>query len=357
MCQNNYKFAILMEESNLDINYTYWIKAIEDSDEHISYKVINFTESDWIEQLNQNYDMFLITAPFPSMRLKNLFDERLYILNFIMKKKIYPSFDAFYMYENKKLLSYYLKSLNIPHPQTFVFYNKQEALESLKKIDHPIVAKTFIGAAGLGVCFLKNTNDSKEYIVKAFGRGIRPKIGPDIRKPYLMKRIFHGIQKKGYLKQKIINYFRLTKDKQIGFVYFQEFIPHEFEWRCVRIDNSFFAHKKIVKEGMASGYLIKKYDNPPMSLLFFVKKISDSLKNDSAAFDIFEICKDEYLVNEVQAIFGQSDSYQMLVDGVPGRYVFENNNFIFQSGDFNRNKSFNLRLEHAVKILKSQKLK
>ena len=67
----------------------------------------------------------------------------------------------------------------------------------------------------------------------------------------------------------------------------------------------------------------------------------------SLAIDIFE-SEDGYLVNEMQCIFGQSDPYQMLVDGKPGRYVCNMDKWVFEEGDFAKNACYNLRLEFAL---------
>jgi hypothetical protein len=56
----------------------------------------------------------------------------------------------------------------------------------------------------------------------------------------------------------------------------------------------------------------------------------------------------------MQCIFGQSDPYQMLVNGQPGRYRRIDGNWTFEPGDFNRIESFLLRLEHFIEILKAK---
>ncbi len=63
----------------------------------------------------------------------------------------------------------------------------------------------------------------------------------------------------------------------------------------------------------------------------------------------------KYLINEMQCIFGQSDPYQMLVNGKPGRYVFKDGKWIFEEGMFNRNESYNLRVEFVLSQLKNRK--
>ena len=88
-----------------------------------------------------------------------------------------------------------------------------------------------------------------------------------------------------------------------------------------------------------------------MKLLDFVKEITDRFEFYSQAVDIFETNEGHYLVNEMQCIFGQSDPYQMLVNGKPGRYVNIKGKWIFEEGIFNRKESYDLRLQYVLSQL------
>jgi len=147
-----------------------------------------------------------------------------------------------------------------------------------------------------------------------------------------------------------------SADVQNSFVLLQEYIPHDFEWRVVRIGDSFFAHKKLKMGEKASGSLLKNYDNPPFSILDFVKEVTDRFNFYSQSVDIFET-ENGYLINEMQCIFGQSDPYQMLVDGKPGRYINKSGKWIFEEGDFNTNESYDLRLQSALELLQTDNIK
>jgi hypothetical protein len=131
-------------------------------------------------------------------------------------------------------------------------------------------------------------------------------------------------------------------------VLFQKHIPHHFEWRVVRMGESFFAHKKLLLGNMTSGSLEKEYSNPPLELLDFVKQITDKFNFKSQAVDLFESSDGNYLINEMQCIFGQSDAFQMKVNGEIGRYLHDGKGWVFEKGDFNCNESFDLRLEAAI---------
>ena len=104
----------------------------------------------------------------------------------------------------------------------------------------------------------------------------------------------------------------------------------------------------------ASGSLLKNYGNPPLGLLSFVREVTDRFNFRSQAVDLFETAPGEYLINEMQCIFGQSDPYQMLVDGKPGRYLWRENQWHFEPGDFNSNESYDLRVNFIIEILKSK---
>lgn len=348
--QKKYKLAVLKPDSN-DM-YKFWIRAIEESSHSIKYKTINIESESWLtEIMTEAFDMVLISPPFVISSQKTLLDERVYFISNVLKLETYPDYHSLLTWENKRMLNYFLNYFKLPVPKTYGFYKKNEAFEFIKTCTYPQVAKVVTGAAGLGVKILKNKNEAGNYIKAAFSKGVGSKTGPDFRKPDIIKRIWRGIKNKKYLKEKISNYKSVNNEKQIGFVYFQEFIPHTYEWRCVRIDESFFAHKKMVKSNMASGSLIKGYDKPSEKLLDFVKQASDKLNMTSAAYDIFETANGQFLVNEVQSFFGQSDPHQMLINGTPGRYVCQNKQWIFEEGNFNQNKSYNLRLEHAIKLI------
>ncbi len=58
----------------------------------------------------------------------------------------------------------------------------------------------------------------------------------------------------------------------------------------------------------------------------------------------------------MQCMFGQSDPYQMLVDGKMGRYVFDNGQWCFEEGDFNTNESFDLRVRYIIDFIKGNRI-
>lgn len=348
------KAVILANENSLD--HLFWVNSCKNYKEKISYSIVYITSSEFInEVLNENPDIILTKPGGTVDYYKQLYDEKLYILCKILKYKAFPSFEEVLIYENKRFLSYWLEANNLPHPKTRVFYSKNDALKFVNVMAFPIVAKLNIGASGNGVKILKNKIETKHYINNIFKKGIYPSIGPKLNKKHLLRRLIKKLLKPEEIKERFSTYTLQIKNPQKNFCLFQEYIPHKFEWRVVRIGNSFYAHKKMVKNEKASGSLIKEYLNPPLDLLTFVKDITDLHKFYSMAIDIFEDEKGIYLINEMQCIFGQSDPYQMLINDVPGRYVWDRGQWAFEKGMFNSNECFDERLDFVISELEKSK--
>lgn len=316
----------------------------------IKYDFIDLAYSDWLQQLRKsNPCLCLLRPPGTLSYAKQMYDERVYIISNVLNIPVYPSFEEVLVYENKRILSDFLKARNIPHPNTYVFYKKNEAIEFAKKASYPIVAKTNIGAAGSGVKIIKTEKELLKYCHLAFTCGIQRRRGPNKNSGNSRSWAKKAINSPTFFFKKLTEYKKRSKDVQKNFIILQEFIPHDFEWRVVKIGESYFAHKKAKIGEMASGTKEKVYDNPPIKLFNFMKNVCDSTNFYSQAVDIFETPKGGYLVNEIQTIFGQSDAFQMKVDGKIGRYVYKNG-WVFEEGDFNTNESYDLRLEHAIKL-------
>lgn len=344
------KLVILKNEHPDD--HLPWVEACDIRLDEIEYAIVDLTMNKWMEEIQAHKADCLLAKPSGlTANFKQLYDERISILDKILGCKIYPSPEEIYIYENKRLLSYWLKANEIPHPETHVFYNQQDAQNYIYSSNYPIVAKTNIGASGSGISLLKTKDDAIAYIKLTFsGKGAPQRTGPNLAKGRLINRGMHYIFNPKEIRKKLNIYESRRNNLQKYFVIFQAYIPHDFEWRVVRIGDSFFAHKKLKLGEKASGSLLKGYENPPLRLFDFVKKITDKYKFYSQAVDIFET-ENGLLVNEMQCIFGQSDPYQMLVDGKPGRYYFLNDNWVFEKGNFTTNECYDLRLKHVLNWL------
>lgn len=340
--------AVILANERPD-EHLLWISACRKYNEAVEWRVANLTSVRWMEEIEKApFDILLAKPGGMTSAFKQLYDERIYILANIKKYKIFPSPEEIFIYENKRFLSYWLKANSIPHPRTDVFYDEDEAVEFLGKCRYPVVAKVNIGASGSGVVILHTEQEALRYLRRVFsGKGAYRRHGPNLRSGNRVRRALFYIINPKALSPRLAVYRTVGSDPQRNFAIFQEYIPHDFEWRVVRTGDSFFAHKKLRKGEKASGSLLKSYSNPPLPLLDFVREITDRHGFFSQAVDIFESDRG-YLVNEMQCIFGQSDPHQMEVDGKPGRYRFIGGRWLFEPGDFNGNECYDARMEWVI---------
>ena len=343
--------GILCNETEDD--HLFWLKACQEIKQKIEYRLISFTGPNWLEEVKAYpFEYFLAKPSGISSHFKQLYDERIHIVA-QLGMKVYPSPQEIYIYENKRYFYSWAAAHQLPHPQTKIFYISGEATTFARTATYPMVAKTNIGASGSGVQLLQNKEEALQYIQNCFtGKGAPRRWGPNMDKGAWLKRGMQYFLSPSRIAQKVKIYQSRKSDVQKGFVIFQEFVPHDFEWRVVVIGDSYFAHKKLKIGEKASGTLLKSYDKPPLSLLDFAKSIMQEFGFFSQAIDIMETKSGEYIINEMQCIFGQSDPYQMLVDGKPGRFRFVNKEWVFEEGNFNTNASYDLRLRHVIDSLK-----
>ncbi len=352
-----YKLAILRNE--MDGDHLNWLKACEQLGHRVDREVINLMEDDWSTRVRDGGFHGLLTQPTGwSTAMKALYDERIQLIDRQLGLPMIPSPAEISIYENKRRLAHWLKEHHVPHPETHVFGIADEALRFVEGATFPLVAKTSLGAGGSGVRILRSADEARHYVKSTFhGAGAPRANGPRWQKPGFAMRALRKLARPGAVIERLREYNTIRRDVQRDHVLFQRFVPHAFEWRAVRIGDSYFAHKKLLLADKASGSLLKEYGDPPKALLDFIRKLTDEHGFRSVAIDAFEVLGDDsgslpgYLVNEIQCVFGQSDPHQMLVGGVPGRYRHIDGQWLFDPGDFNRFESYLLRLTYFLDVL------
>ena len=298
--------------------HKFWISACRDL--KVSYQVIYLERSDWIEQIKSSrIDIFLVWPDVTNTLTKEMQDERLRIMVEDMGQKIYPSLKEIWLYENKRAQHYWLRANNYPAPKTWVFYDKNEAVDFLKGADYPIVFKSNLGASASGVYIVKN---KKEGITMA--------------KSFLSL----GYRMKG----------SKAKQRQKGSLYVQEYLGNVKEWRMVRIGDSYFGHGKDMQGQFHSGSGKANWDMPSKKAFDILHDITERGDFTSMDVDLFEDESGDFYVNELQTVFGNSVAKEQLkVNGVPGRMKRDlNGNLIFEDGSFCDNHLCNLRLQYLL---------
>jgi hypothetical protein len=289
-----------------------------------SYRVLDVATSDWIEGFqDSDCDAFLV---WPSTGLsvwKDMFDDRLRVLQREMDQIVYPQLEETWLYDSKLRQHYWVKANDVPHPRTWVFYDRQKALAFAEKTALPIVFKTNSGASASGVFILRSRSKLVGMIRRAFTRGVTPRR--------------HN-----------------PRDRQWHCVLLQEYLRDVTEWRLVRIGDSYFGHTKGRNGNFHSGSGVVEWNVPERRHLEFLKSVTDKGSFTSMDVDAFEVAGGRLLVNELQTVFGAGFSvHQLEVHGKPGRFTYREDldEWLFEEGDFARNACANARVDYLVNVV------
>jgi len=289
----------------------------------VPYKLVSITSPDWIEQIEQSgCEAFLVWPSHINSVSKTLFDERLKILTEEMGKIVFPSYKALWLYESKRRTADWLTVNRIPHPETWVFYDREQAMAFLHEAALPLVFKTDLGSTASGVEIVRNNKQAARLVKLSFDNG------------YLPRR--HD-----------------PRDRQWGFVIFQEYIPNAKEWRIVRIGDSYFGHQKLRRGEFHSGSREVGWNRPPDDLLDFCREVTEKGPFLSMNLDILETEQGKYVVNELHPLFGSKNPEQMILNGKAGRFVYDSrrNLWNFEQGHFCCNGCCNLRALTVLKLI------
>ena len=286
---------------------------------HVPFRVLDLYRSDWLEAAERSGCEVLLVWPDAVLSTwSSMVKDRVGMLEHCLGFPCVPSSRELWMYEDKRRTAYWLASHDIPHPRTWVFFERSEASAFCQVCELPIVFKTSFGAAASGVRIVRSRPQLRALLRRCFGRGVSPD-GSDWR------------------------------DRQWGSVLLQEYLTDVREWRLVRIGDSFFGHPKGKVGDFHSGSGAVLWDAPAQRHLQFLLEVTERGGFRSMNVDVFETADGRLLVNELQAVFGASYSvHQARVDEQPGRFVRGTGGWRFEPGDFARNACANERVRDAL---------
>lgn len=322
--------------TSFDNSYKQYIKSCEDLG--IAYEIINFTSDYWLENVKKtDCDGFLVRPPCEKQEHNSIYMERLYFMHSILKVPIYPSYRSLFLYENKRVTGDWLEHFGFPHLKTHVFQSKKDALNFIDKSEFPLVFKTNIGSSASGVDIARSHKEALKWVNRAFGR-----FSPFYKYRFYPSRFFIK------LPDNMIT--------QRNFVIIQNYVEIKWEWRMIRIGESYFGRRKLLKDGFASGSKLTGWGKPPEQLLYIIKEISEKQGFSNISVDFLETIDGNFLVNELHALYGSTpeitrDGSEMYIDGKPGRFIFKEDKFVFEEGIFNQNVSYLLRVKDFVNQL------
>jgi len=232
---------------------------------NIEYKIVNCYSSDIIKQID---DCDVLLWHHHHMLAKDtLFAKQLLFSVNQAGKVVFPDFYTNWHFDDKVGQKYLLEAIKAPFAPTWVFYDKNEALEWLQRATFPMVFKLRGGSGSSNVRLVKTHSHAKKLVKKAFGRGFSPynKVG-DI-KEQIRKFTWEKDRVVCFLKslRRLVfsTLFARTIGYHKGYILFQKYYEkNKFDIRVIVIGERAFAIKRLVRKNdfRASGSGSIMYD-------------------------------------------------------------------------------------------------
>lgn len=262
------------------------------NEKHIEYKCVNCYESDIILQLS---DCDCLMWHFNHKDSKDSkFAKQLLFAVQASGKKVFPDFNSAWHFDDKVAQKYFLEAIGSPLAKSYVFYTKMEALQWAKHTIYPKVFKLRNGAGSDNVKLVKNRSDAVRWIKKAFGKGFKQyeawnNLKERYRKYKLRKTNLWDVIK-GTLRLVYTTKYSRVTGREMGYVYFQDFIPdNDHDIRVIVVGDKAFGIKRMVRENdfraSGSGTIMYDKDNFDILTVRLAIETSRRLNSQCMAYD------------------------------------------------------------------------
>ncbi len=292
----------------------HWIKFCEN--EKIPFKIVNCYDSEIMNQLNDcnglmwHWDLNDFKA--------NLFARQLTLSLELKGIKVFPDINTSWHYNDKVGQKYLLEAIKAPIATPYVFYSKSEAIDWIENTTFPKVFKLRNGASSSNVRLVRNKNEARQLVNMAFRKGFSSinSVSRLQQRYYILKlkKDLHSVkQMLGGLARLIIpNDAEKFSHKEIGYIYFQEFIPgNKCDFRIQVVGNCCWGFQRLVRKNdfRASGSGIQQFELSefPPEMIRIAFEIASKLNLQSVAFDFIINKLGQPLLIEMSYCFGFED--------------------------------------------------
>lgn len=243
---------------------------------------------------------------------------------------VFPSSETCRSFDNKVAQKYQLESIGAPLVPTYVFYDEKTALEWLEKTTFPKVFKLSRGAGSMNVRLVKNFNEGRMLVKKAFTSGfkctsghLKENFGKFISAKTRKNFDLFGKTIRLPISLKSIYYTNKMMGREIGYVYFQDFIPNlKYDTRIVTIGNRAFAFRRMVRKNdfraSGSGLIDSEPEKINIKYIKIAFETLDKLNLQCAAYDFVSNQNGCPFIIEVSYTFPSNTQFQ--VKDCPGHW-------------------------------------
>jgi glutathione synthase/RimK-type ligase-like ATP-grasp enzyme len=208
--------------------------------------------------------------------------------------KVFPDFKTSWHFDDKVAQKYLLEAIAAPLVPSFVFYDKQQALEWAEKTSYPKVFKLKGGAGSTNVKLIRSKSQCFKLIHKSFGKGFKQFDSWENLKEIYSKYKSKNASFKNLLgsiyRMVVSTKFANLMPREKGYTYFQEFIPNnDSDIRIIVIGNKAFALKRMVRKddfrASGSGRIIYEKNQIDERCVQIAFETNNKINAQSIAYD------------------------------------------------------------------------
>lgn len=294
-------FGIIQDDDRYP-KWTKYRRFLENNS--FDFEIYPIHRHDWIERAKE----FDVIIGIPSNAYYDLIEirDKYEILETYLGKICYPSSAHARLYEDKYLETYISKATGIPFAKTYVSQDLEDALQVIKNIKYPLVSKIIPSSGSQGVELVHTFKQGNQIIKQSFSRSGR--------------------------KTHLISY------RQKNSIYFQEFIPNTgYDIRIIVVADWVFGFYRKVLSGdfRASGMHSWEKRELPEDAMRIALQVNKVIKSPVLSVDMLLGLDGTYNIIEFSPLYQMDSPEELLVNGVPGVYVFEaNGSYHFKEGRY-----------------------
>lgn len=261
-----------------------WSKLLEEHGFHVKW--VDVKHPDILEQLKDCYGFMWRWGHSGGM--SRIAHRLLPVIEHDLGLLVYPDQNTCWHYDDKIAQAYLLGAKGIPIPRTWIWFDKNAALDWALNADYPVVLKLAIGAGSNNVRLIRNKLEAQIWIERMFNRFVISLNENYYQQLGFRQRIREAarILLKGNLRP--LNNSGL--EPQSGYIIFQEFLPeNNHDTRVTVIGKRAFAFRRFNRDNdfRASGsgkidWDTKTIDKDFIRLAFKTAKL---LRTQSCAID------------------------------------------------------------------------
>ena len=287
-----------------------WIAYCEK--EGIEYKLVNAYDSDIIGQV-EGCDAFM--WHFHQEDYRDIQIALALILSLEAKGiRCFPDSHTCWHFDNKVWEKYLLEAIGAPLVPSHVFYTRTEALKWANSTSFPKVFKLKGGASASNVRLARTRQEAVKLIGQCFGEGFRhyrwqERLKESYRKYKEGKSSLRELLRPiNYAFKRYPTQFDHFHGREIGYAYFQDFIPNNtFDIRVCVVGDKAFGGKRLTRKGdfRASGSGKTVYDRQEIDerCVRIAFEVNRKLKMQSTAFDFVFDENNQPLIVEISYAF------------------------------------------------------